>query len=338
MTVDTHQLTFHGQGLVRPECAIAHDSGYLFAPHWKGSGGVSIISPDGEVHHIYAKGLSFDLKPNGIVLEDNGTLLLAHLGAETGGLFRLFRDGAVQSILRQVNGHDLPPCNFAMKDRSDRIWLTVSTRKIPRARGYRHDVADGFIILIDGENTRIVADDIGYTNECALSEDGSTLYVNATFARQTLAFDVMGDGSLSHRRIYAQYGAGTFPDGLAVDTQGSLWITSIVSNRVIRVDPDGRQEIVLEDSDPDHLEVVENAYQSHEMGRPHLDQARSKILKNISNLSFGGPDRSTAYLGCLLGEQITSFNSGRSGLELPNHTAEIGPLVSLIGTAKGTSK
>ena len=111
-----------------------------------------------------------------------------------------------------------------------------------------------------------------------------------------------------------------------------MWITSIVSNRVIKVDPDGHQTIVLEDSDPDHLTAVEDAYRDHAMGRPHLDQARSKRLKNISNLAFGGRDRKTAYLGCLLGDQIASFPTNATGQLLPHHTADVSPLLSAMNT------
>ena len=73
-----------------------------------------------------------------------------------------------------------------------------------------------------------------------------------------------------------EFGPGTFPDGLAFDREGAAWVVSFVSNRVIRVDRGGRQEIVLEDSDPEHLDWVEAAYESGTLGRPHLDRAASR--------------------------------------------------------------
>ncbi len=36
-------------------------------------------------------------------------------------------------------------------------------------------------------------------------------------------------------------------------------------------------------------------------------------LKNISSLAFGGADLRTAYLGCLLGDAITSFRAPVAG-------------------------
>jgi sugar lactone lactonase YvrE len=158
-----------------------------------------------------------------------------------------------------------------------------------------------------------VADGLGYTNEALPSPDGRYLYVNETFARRLTRFRIAADGALEGRETVAAFGAGTFPDGLAFDAEGAVWITSIVSNRVIRVAPDGSQQLMLEDSDPAHLAWVERAFQAGEMGRPHLDGIKSRRLKNVSSLAFGGPDLRTAYLGCLLGDALASFRSPVAG-------------------------
>jgi len=42
---------------------------------------------------------------------------------------------------------------------------------------------------------------------------------------------------------------------------------------------------------------------------------KSKQLQNISSLAFGGEDRRTLYLGCLLGEQIAVLPSPLTGAE-----------------------
>ena len=97
-----------------------------------------------------------------------------------------------------------------------------------------------------------------------------------------------------------------------------MWITSIVSNRVIRIAPDGEQTLILEDHDTDHVAKAEAAFQEGRMGRPHLDVASGKRLKNISSLAFGGTDLKTAYLGCLLGDEIATFQSPIAG-HPPSH-------------------
>lgn len=329
MAISLDSLRFVGSGLNRPECVLAHASGLLIAPDWTDPGGVSVIAPSGRVHRILASapepGVDLPLRPNGIALEDGGTILIAHLGPERGGIYRLWPDGRCAVVTDRVDGAPMSPANFVTRDAAGRLWITVSTTRVPRALDYRPDAASGFIAVHDGDTTRKVADGLGYTNECLIAPDGGTLWVNETFARRLTAFGLDGT-TLRNRRTVARFGAGSFPDGLALAADGSLMVTSIVSNRVLRVWPDGRVETVLEDSDTAHLERVEAAFRAGEMGRAHLDRVVSARLGNISNLAFGGPDLTTAYLGCLLGDRIARFQSPVAGAPPIHWTAELGPL------------
>lgn len=313
--ISLDKIDFVGTDLNRPECVLTHKSGLLFAADWTKNGGVSIIQPDGSVQHILSNDASFEVRPNGIAVEQDGTFLLAHLGQETGGIFRLYPDGSLEDVLTEIDGVALPPSNYIHIDFQGRIWITISTRHVPRADAYRGDIADGFVILLDDSGARIVADDLGYTNECLVHPDGKRLFVNETFARKLSSFDIDAKGNLLNKKTVCTFGAGTFPDGMTFDTEGGIWITSIVSNRVIRVTEDGKQEVLIEDVDKDHLANVEVAFGQATMGRPHLDRAHSQKLKNISSLAFGGADLKTAYLGCLLGHQIGRFQSPHGGVK-----------------------
>jgi sugar lactone lactonase YvrE len=310
-------LSSFGEGLVRPECVLATAGGDVYTADWRG--GVAHISPSG-AHRLYA-GNAIDgeaLKPNGIALLADGSFLLAQLGAENGGVFRLFRDGRAEPFLRTVQGVDLPPTNFVMEDAAGRVWITVSTRLSPRHLGYQASCNDGFIVMADQKGARIVADGLGYTNECALHPSGKWLYVNETFSRKLSRFAIRADGELGPKEVVTGFGAGTFPDGLAFDVEGNAWVVSIVSNRVIRVAADGAQQLWLEDADAAHLAWVEAAYRTNELGRPHLDTVKSTVLKNISSLAFGGPDLRTGYLGCLLGSSISNIRMPAAGHPLPH--------------------
>jgi sugar lactone lactonase YvrE len=299
-------LAFVGSALNRPECVLSTRQGDLYSADWRG--GVAHLLPSGE-QRLY-RGLAPDgreLRPNGIALNADGSFLVADLGAERGGVFRLERDGRVGVFVDRVDGIDLPPCNFVFTSQDGRTWITVSTRKLPRAAAYRPDIADGFIVMVDGKGARIVADQLGYTNEAAVDPSGRWLYVNETFARRLSRFPIGACGDLGRRELVSEFGAGTFPDGIAFDVEGCAWITSIVSNRIIRVFPDGCQQLILEDADAEHVAWVERAFQNNELGRPHLDTVRSERLQNLSSLAFGGPDLRTAYLGCLLGDRIATL-------------------------------
>lgn len=299
-------LRFVGAGLVRPECVLANAAGDLFTADWRG--GVAHLRADGR-QLLYA-GPGPDgtaLRPNGIALLRDGSFLLTHLGDEAGGVFHLQRNGQVRPWLQQVDGLDLPPTNFVVEDGAGRFWVTVSTRRKPRALGYRRSCDDGFIVRVDARGAAIVADGLGYTNEVAVHPDGQWLYVNETFARRLSRFALRPDGSLGAKEVVTEFGAGTFPDGLAFDEEGHAWVVSIVSNRLIRVAPDGRPTLWLEEADADHLAWVEQAFEAGTMGRPHLDGVPSRSLRNISSIAFAGPDRRTAVLGCLLGDRLVTL-------------------------------
>ncbi|MEM7209209.1 MAG: SMP-30/gluconolactonase/LRE family protein [Pseudomonadota bacterium] len=320
--IDIDDIKPVGSSLQRPECVLAAANGRVYTSDWRG--GVTVIEPDGQQWSLLANESTFKVKPNGITLMADGSLLLCHLGDETGGVYKLDERGELSPFLLEVDGAPLPPTNFAHLDIHGRVWVTVSTRLLPRARGYNSENADGFIILIDDAGARIVADRLGYTNECVVHPDGSRLFVNETFARKLTAFDIADDGRLSNRNTIIEFGEGTFPDGLVFDEDGAAWITSIVSNRVIRVSSDGKQEIIVEDCDKEHLEWVEQAYTEGGMGRPHLDGVKSKHLRNISSLAFGGPSLNVAYMGCLLGNSIYRFSSPVKG-HPPSHWNFNGP-------------
>jgi sugar lactone lactonase YvrE len=301
-----------GAGLVRPECVLATKSGDLFTADWRG--GVAHTRPDGTQALYVAQPVDGEaMRPNGIALLADGSFLVTHLGAERGGVFSLQRNGQTRPFLEAVDGVTLPPTNFVVQDALGRTWITVSTRLTPRALGYRRSCHDGFVIMVDAKGARIVADGLGYTNECAVDPTGQWLYVNETFSRRLSRFALLQSGALGPKEVVTEFGAGIYPDGLAFDVQGCAWVVSIVSNSLIRVAKDGSQTLWLQDVDATHMARVEAAFEASEMGRPHLDNVKSRLLNNISSIAFGGADLTTGYLGCLLGDALALIDMPAAG-------------------------
>lgn len=306
-----------GRDLLRPECVLATAGGDVFTADFRG--GVMHLHPDGRQTLYTGTGPDdLTLQPNGIALLRDGSFLLAHLGAQDGGVYQMSRRGQVRPWLLEVDGVELPPTNFVVEDFAGRFWVTVSTRLRPRALGYRRACDDGFIVVVDQRGARIAADGIGYTNEVAVSPDRRWLYVNETFARRLSRFALREDGSLGAKDVVTEFGAGTFPDGLAFDEEGHAWVVSIVSNRVIRVAPDGTQTQWFEDADAGALARVESAYAADAMDRTHLAESTGRALRNISSIAFAGVDRRTALLGCLLGDKLFAFDAPAPGVA-PTH-------------------
>jgi sugar lactone lactonase YvrE len=307
------QLVFSGTGLNRPESVLATRDGAIWASHWAG-GGVSRIDADGSVRHLLPKNPVSGVHPNGIALASDGSFLLASLG-ETGGIWQLTGQGELAPWLTEVEGQALPPSNFISLDSKGRAWIAVSTRHHPRALAYRSDIADGFLVMAEQGAARIVADGLGYTNECLVSPCGDWLYVNETFGRRLSRFPLMANGDLGQRQTVAEFGPGIFPDGLAFDETDHIWVVSIVSNSVLRISPDNRVETIFSDAEPEFLDWVEAAFQDGSMGRPHLDNVKSQVLGNISSIAFAGPDRRQAVFGCLLDHRLPSMDIGVTGLK-----------------------
>lgn len=302
-----------GEDLERPECVLTNQDGDIFVSDFRG--GVTRISPDGTQTFWGGEHPSIGtLQTNGFALLEDGSFLIAHLGKESGGVYRLTRDNQIEDWLVDVDGEPLPPTNFVYLDHQGRVWITVSTRTEPRADAYRNTCDDGFIVLVDDDGARIVADGLGYTNELWVSPEGTELYVNATFTRELIRYDIEGS-RLVNQSIVCRFDKGTYPDGLTKDMEGNLWVTSIVSNRVIKVASDGSQSIWLEDADKQHVNWVEDAFVNHSMGRAHLDQNPSSTLKNISSLAF---NQGFLVIGSLLNRHIHKIETNIKGV-LPSH-------------------
>ncbi|BBQ00139.1 hypothetical protein BSFA1_52670 [Burkholderia sp. SFA1] len=310
-------LRVSAAGLTRPECVLALETGELIAAH--GAGGYTHWRPGGSPRHVLpADGHPRRYVPNGIALSTRGKVLFANLGSELGGIFSIDGNGAVEPVVETVDNAPMPPTNFVVEDGNDAIWFTVSTRMRPRARAWTRDVADGFIGVADVKGSRIVADGLGYTNEIAFSPDGKWLYVNETYAQKTSRFPLLPGPALGPKEIVCEYEGADFPDGLCFDAFRGVWVTCVGSNRVIVVRPDGSTQVVLEDLDVEYTDYLASRYAASSLTPDDMATTGTSRLKSVSSLVFGGPDRRTAYLGCLIGDAVLTFESPIAGAPTTN--------------------
>jgi sugar lactone lactonase YvrE len=103
-------------------------------------------------------------------------------------------------------------------------------------------------------------------------------------------------------------GHGCFPDGLAFDDEGGIWIASLVSNRLLRLH-NGTIETVLEDVNLDYMDAVERAFGAGEMRRDHLGPIPGTTLQQLTSVAFGGPDGDMVFLGSLHGRCVHWFRA-----------------------------
>jgi L-arabinonolactonase len=87
------------------------------------------------------------------------------------------------------------------------------------------------------------------SNGLGWSPDSRTFYFVESFAHAIYAFDFEAQsGVISGRRVFATLdpASGAFPDGLTVDAEGHVWNAQPVFGRLVRYDPDGRIDQIVE--------------------------------------------------------------------------------------------
>jgi gluconolactonase len=96
------------------------------------------------------------------------------------------------------------------------------------------EVVPGELWRIDSEGSAdVLLDGIVHANGCALSPDGSTVFLSDTRSRRLITFD-LGNGT-RHDIDVSEYG---HPDGMAIDDAGCVWL-ALVSGGIGRFTPEG---------------------------------------------------------------------------------------------------
>jgi sugar lactone lactonase YvrE len=325
--VDPAAIRFVGHDLERPECILAERDGSLWAADARGS--VMHIRPDGRSQRLVrpaaaggpeapggASNLVHGTLPNGLAFARNGDLLIANFG--TDALEILTRDGASRTLYDSIDGAPLGKVNFVLRDRRDRLWITVSTRINPWPDAICSRLADGYIVLIDEKGPRIVADGFAFTNEIRFDAEEAWLYVAETCARRVTRLRVADDGSLHDREVYGPSSLGSgLIDGIAFDAWGNLWAAMICADRLVAITPQGDLLTLFEDGDREAAARFDAEFDSGRVVSPETMAATGgKVAPWITSLTFGGPDLRTVYLGSLKGRSIPCFRSLVAGLPM----------------------
>jgi len=135
--------------------------------------------------------------------------------------------------------------------------------------GSMHDAEEapsGALYRFDGRQATRMDEGYIITNGPALGPDGRTLYHTDTLDKRVYAFDIAPDGSLANKRTFVEITDGGYPDGMAVDAEGCVWVASFGGWRIDRFDAAGRK----------------------------LGEVRFPCA-NITKLAFGGDDLRTVY-------------------------------------------
>jgi gluconolactonase len=115
----------------------------------------------------------------------------------------------------------------------------------------------------------LIDDSVPRPNGITLSPDGRTLYVDNTIGTVVFRYDVQPDGTVKNKRDFAMLhdikaGEEGFGDGMAIDRDGRLYVTSLTGIQVF-------------DAGGKYLGTI-------------------KVPRQPSNVAFAGPDKKTLYI------------------------------------------
>lgn len=169
---------------------------------------------------------------NGLAFAPNGDLITVQVNNNQVGI--IYPKGREKVLVKDYEGQSFQRTNDLVLAKNGGIYFTDSgpgqdVKAEPRTGVY--------YINPQGETKRVVGiNEIQRPNGIQLSRDEKTLYVANTGGEDVLSFSIQPDGTLTNRKNFAKIPNGlqkneqgvltSGADGLAVDAEGRLYVTS----------------------------------------------------------------------------------------------------------------
>ncbi len=296
-----------GVGVKLPEdVAVARDGTVWISDQ---ASACARVRPDGGIDRVGRAGGA----PNGINLDLEGRVLIANFGGPEDGVGPLQRldprTGEVTTLCAALNGRALFGANYPLVDSRGRVWCSHSTFG-PVSAAF-DGLDDGSIFRYDGDGqATVLAEGLKFANGIAFDAAEKNLFVCQTSACDVVRLPILADGSLgaperygpqlglSHHEVQdrrpltpalrSELGA---TDGCGFDQDGNLWVTLVMSNKVVAITPAGTVVTML--SDPDGV-----------------------LMRSPTNVSWGGPDMRDLYIGSVVSDYVVHVRSPVPGLPL----------------------
>jgi gluconolactonase len=283
LPMDRARVLFDG---IFSEPRLQHPEGVAVGP----DGWIWCGSENGEVLRIDAAGASIER----VAVTDGFTLGLAFLAdralffcnLKAKAVFRL--DLATRRIERfSPDGIRVP--NYPVVDAAWNRLLVSDSHDfaVPGPGVWAYELASGTASLwYDRPLT--------FANGMALARDGRSLFVCETFARRVTRIAIEADGRAGEAVPFANDLPG-WPDGIAFDDRGNLFVGCYEPSRVLRISPDGKTTEV------------------------YVEDPTAHLFAHPTNIAFDGPLLYTANLGRW---HITKVATDTTGTPLWRRVAE----------------
>ena len=231
-------------------------NGNLFFVDWERHA-IFRRSPDGEIREFYNTGGV----PAGLAFHPDGSLWVADEGDEIHGLLRVTLDAEATIVVNECRGKPLNGANDLIFDNVGNVYFSdpwLTNDKNPVGGFYRY--------TIDGELQQLDTG-LAFPNGLALTHDGQYLILAETYRNRLLRYRIETDGTVGPREIWAETATPPGGDGMAMASDGNLYVAHYGSGCVDIFDSNGKQT-----------------------GKIDVPG------KQVTNVAFGGPDRKTLVI------------------------------------------
>ncbi|MFX1499585.1 MAG: SMP-30/gluconolactonase/LRE family protein [Promethearchaeota archaeon] len=166
-------------------------------------------------------------RPSGLGWLPDGSLLIVSM--EDRHLLRLDADGLTE--LADLSKLLSYPINDMVVDKEGRAY--IGNFGFDYINNKPFNQAEIVIVSPQGE-ARVVANNMDFPNGMVITPDDKTLIVAETYAFRLTAFDILDDGSLTKRRVWANL-ESLPPDGICLDAEGAIWAATPNHSSVVRI-------------------------------------------------------------------------------------------------------
>jgi gluconolactonase len=287
-----------------PEGPIAMNDGSVILTEIKRQT-LTRVKPDGSKEIVVETGGG----PNGAAIGPDGAIYITNNGgafewldnagmtipgptpaSHTGGYIQRFdlKTGKLTTLYSECDGKKLVGPNDIVFDKQGGFWFSDHGCSTPEGRKF----GGVYYAKIDGSHISRQRDHLISPNGIGLSPDEKTVYLADTQLGRLWSFDVASPGELAPAagfapgNVVANMPGFQLFDSLAVEADGRVCVATIINGGVTAIQPSG---------DYEHY--------------PFPDLI-------VTNICFGGPDMTTAWVTCSATGKLFKAKWPRPGLKL----------------------
>jgi xylono-1,5-lactonase len=218
-------------------------------------GGVYRRNPGGEIETLIPKRKGV----GGIALNQSGGIVCSGRGL----IYWSEATRTSRDLFTEWEGRPLRGLNDLQPDDNGSIY--VGSLEFDALSDQKPIPGNLFRVDPDGKITKLW-EGIQVTNGLGFSPDRKLLFHADSTTQAVWAYDVQPDRTVKDRRVFAKLPAG-WPDGLAVDAEGGIFVAAVNLGEVMRFKPNGT-----------------------------LDSRMKVPAKMVTSLTFGGKDMQDLYI------------------------------------------